>query len=113
MSDINTPDIPDTFATLATSMTNGMRDTGEKYVYGRIGTPTKYYNTQWGWTVLHGIVLIGGVLFWRMTLRNSGRPPKAVVSAWKNSSLAVISKGSTAAEELSGADTMVEMEKRA
>ncbi|KAK2761701.1 hypothetical protein FQN54_001529 [Arachnomyces sp. PD_36] len=45
------PDIPDTFATLATSMTNRLRepdltDDLTFSVFGRVGRPTKYYKTQ-------------------------------------------------------------------
>ncbi|RMJ27784.1 hypothetical protein PHISP_01357 [Aspergillus sp. HF37] len=109
-------DMPGTFATLATSMTNGMRqdlhDGDTEYVSGFQGTPKKYYNTQWGWIALHGAVLSGGVLFWATTVWNSNRPLKAV-PAWKNSSLAVISRGSTAAEALERANTLGGMEKRA
>lgn len=113
----NKPDMPGTFATLATSMTNGMRridqhEADTEYVGGSQGTQKKYYNTQWGWIALHGAVLSGGVLFWASTVWNSNRPRKAV-PAWKNSSLAVISRGSTAAETLEQADTMGGLEKRA
>lgn len=110
------PDIADTFGTLAASMTNGIRKGYDKYsvdyVYGRTGTPTQYYKTQWGWIVLHSMVLIGGAVFWCVTVRNSARPSKEV-PAWKNSSLAAISRGSPAEEVLKGADTVAEMQKKA
>jgi hypothetical protein len=108
--------ITDTFGTLAASMTNGMRQDyngySVDYVYGYKGTPTKYYKTQWGWIALHSLVLIGGALFWYVTVRNSARPSIAV-PALKNNSLATISRGSTAVEALNGADTVMEMEKKA
>lgn len=108
--------IEDTFGTLAISMANRMRRDNVKlsvdYVYGHIGTPTQYYKTQWGWIVLHSMVLIGGAVFWCVTVRNSARPLEAV-PAWKNSSLATMSRGSSAEEALKGADTVAEMEKKA
>ncbi|KAK2765074.1 hypothetical protein FQN54_008773 [Arachnomyces sp. PD_36] len=108
-------DIPKTFETLATSMTNVLRELGSgtggrEDVYGRAGTPTKYYKTQWGWIVLHGMVLVGGVYFWWATVQNTSGPPNKV-PPWRNSSLAAISKGS-AVDVLKGADGSVEeMEK--
>lgn len=110
-------DMRDTFAALATSITNGMRQVDKQheddadYVFGRKGAAKKYYKTQWGWTALHGAVLVGGILFWAVTVWNSTRGPK--VPAWKNSSLATISRGSVAVEALRGADMVREMEKRA
>ncbi|KAK2811932.1 hypothetical protein FQN50_001639 [Emmonsiellopsis sp. PD_5] len=110
-------DIPGTFATLATSMTNQIRGSNQEYpsdppVEGLKGVPTTYYKVKWGWTALPGAVLVGGMLFWYMTVRNSVRR-LMVVPAWKNSSLAVISRGSTAAEVLKGANTVKEMDIKA
>lgn len=109
-------DIPDTFATLSTSMSDGMRRVGNReedaeYVYGSEGTSNKYYKAQWGWIALHVAVLLGGVLFWAATVWNSTR--LRTVAAWKNSSLAAISRRSATAEGLERGDMVKEMEKRA
>ncbi|CAG8232295.1 unnamed protein product [Penicillium nalgiovense] len=108
--------IADTFGTLAASMTNGMRGEYDgytvDYVYGRTGTPTQFYKTQWGWIALHGMVLIGGAAFAFMTMIGSASSSKAV-PVWKNSPLATISGGSSAADVLKGAETVSEMEKKA
>lgn len=114
------PNIAETFSVLATSMTNGMRGRYDGYsehivgyVYGRTGTPTQYYKTQWGWIALHCLVLIGGALFVLVTVRISTRNSPGV-PVWKNSPLATMSGGlSLAVDILKGAETVGEMEKKA
>ncbi|KAJ5420870.1 hypothetical protein N7465_003389 [Penicillium sp. CMV-2018d] len=113
---VDKPDIAGTFSAVATSMTNRLRTSSSDYavevVYGRTGTPEKFYKTQWGWIALHGLVLFGGALFWCVTVRGSARSLESSVPVWKNSSLATI-RASTAADVLRGAETVAEMEKKA
>ncbi|OJJ07869.1 hypothetical protein ASPVEDRAFT_89100 [Aspergillus versicolor CBS 583.65] len=107
--------IEETFGTLATSITNGMREEYDgyavDYVYGHTGTPTQYYKAQWGWIALHCLVLIGAALFMLVTARNSTSSQS--VPVWKNSPLATISGGSSAVDILRGAETIGELEKKA
>lgn len=110
-------DVPATFSALATSITNEIRRSvdDEGYgsaVLGHTGTPTQYYQTEWAWIVLHGIMLIGGALFFYVTVWNQ---PSSLgdIPTWKNSSLAVLSQGSIAEAVLKDTDLVAEMEGRA
>lgn len=110
-------DVPATFSALATSITNEIRRTAEDegyggVVYGRKGTPTQYYQTEWGWIVLHGMMLIGGALFFYVTVWNQ---PSSLgdIPTWKNSSLAVLSQGPIAEAVLKETELVPEMERRA
>ena len=112
--------IPETFEALATSITNELRDVSSNnpfdrkniYVGGSIGSPKTYYKAEWGWIALHGLLLLVGFLFWCLTVWSSLRSSK-VVPAWKNSSLAVISRGSIAADMLKDTELAEDMVKRA
>lgn len=110
------PDVPGTFASLALSMTNVIRlDVGfrpDNFVGGITLTHQTLYKTEWGWIVLHGLLLLGGVLLWCLTVCYSLRPSKTI-PAWKNSSLAVISRGFKALGVLMEADSVGEMQNRA
>lgn len=106
--------IPNTFSALATSITNEMRRRTHynEAVLGRKGIPTKYYQTKWDWIVLHGMMLIGGALFFCVTVWNRDSSLGGI-PAWKNSALAVLSQGPIAGAILKGTDLVAEMEKRA
>lgn len=107
-------DIPDTFGLLATSITNEFRnnDFNGDFVNGYQGDATKFYRAAWGWIVLHAVVLVGGALFWLVTLWSSSNFSRAVPT-WKNSALAVMSQGAVTGELLKGAGLVKEMEDRA
>jgi hypothetical protein len=112
-------DINSTFGTLATSMTNVIRGTDwglgtpdEGRVYGMKGTPTRWHNAKWGWIVLHGMILVGGMIVLRATVMRSDRS-LPMVPAWKNSSLVAIRQGSSVTEVWKGTSSVHEMEKKA
>ncbi|KAJ1709498.1 hypothetical protein NYO67_8369 [Aspergillus flavus] len=118
-------DLPARFAALGASMTNDMRRNGDgisrfdplnghidlssdnKPEYGLVGVATTYYSIEWGWIVLHAMMLAGGLVFWLLTARNSSRPE--AVQIWKSSSLAVLRQGRTTGRVLEGSKTMKEM----
>lgn len=118
-------DLAAKFAALAASMTNDMRRNGDGIArfdplnghislssdnqpeYGLVGVATTYYSIEWGWIVLHILMLAGGLVFWQLTVRNSSRPE--AVQIWKSSSLAVLRQGRTTGRVLEGSRTMEEM----
>ncbi|KAI9373777.1 hypothetical protein BJX61DRAFT_552009 [Aspergillus egyptiacus] len=118
-------DLPAKFAALAASMTNDMRRNGDGIArfdpwnghislgtysqpeYGLVGVATTYYSIEWGWIVLHAMMLAGGLVFWLLTVRNSSRPQ--AVPIWKSSSLAVLRQGRTTGRALEVSTTMEDM----
>ncbi|KAK2800692.1 hypothetical protein FQN50_008002 [Emmonsiellopsis sp. PD_5] len=122
-------DLAAKFAALAASMTNDMRRNGDGIsrfdpwnghmsmasnnhpAYGLVGVARTYYNIEWGWIVLHALMLAGGLVFWQLTVRNSSRPE--AVQIWKSSSLAVLRQGRTTGGVLEGSRTMEEMRSKA
>jgi hypothetical protein len=119
------------FDALATSMTNEIRTTalntsptggysrmsaGGHYAAdimltksGRVGVLAVTYRVEWYWLVLHGLILLGGVVFCVATsLAEGGRD----VPVWKNHSLAAVRQGShlAVAELIGDARTTKDME---
>lgn len=125
-------DLAGWFAALGASLTNEMRRNGgtiqrfddgptsnghisfeshDEPVRGLIGVATTYYSVEWGWIALHGAMLLGGLLFCQLTVRNSSRP--AAVRIWKGSSLAVMRQGRETGQILAGSKTVGEIKSRA
>lgn len=115
------------FDALATSMTNEVRSVvipaerpdlmeGEYFsptvretVEGRIGVQTVYYRVEWYWIALHGVILLGGIVFWASTSMEAGQQ---TVPVWKNHSLAAVSQGThlAVADLIRDAKTTKDME---
>lgn len=118
-------DLDSKFAALGASMTNDMRRNGDGIArfdplnghitlgsdnqpeYGLVGVATTYYSIEWGWIVLHALMLAGGLVFWQLTVRNCST--SEAVQIWKSSSLAVLRQGQTTGRVLEGSKTMEEM----
>lgn len=118
-------DLASKFAALGASMTNDMRRNGDdisrfdpmnghislggsnEVEYGLVGIATTYYSIEWGWIVLHSLMLAGGLMFWLLTVRNSCS--SEAMQIWKSSSLAVMRQGRTTGHVLEGSRTMEEM----
>ncbi|KAJ3496610.1 hypothetical protein NLG97_g2532 [Lecanicillium saksenae] len=125
-------DLSGWFAACTASLTNEMRRNGgppaasgdgpaspshadfeelDKPVYGLIGVATTYYSVEWGWMALHGVMLLGGLLFCQLTIRNSSSPE--LVRIWKSSSLAVMRQGRETGHVLKESKTIEELRNRA
>lgn len=96
------------FDAIATSMTNEIRSvafpspypnymdgeylsfTAKDVAEGRISVQTVIYRTEWYWIALHGVILLGGIVFSAATLMEAGRSD---VPVWKNHSVAAVSQG--------------------
>lgn len=111
----STEDLNNTFTSLATSMSNALRDGSDatfngadRELVGEKGVLTTFYEIQWPWLSLHGASLVLGVLFFVLTLvRNRSAP------AWKSSSLAVMARGHQVQDVVHGAEYVKQMEGRA
>jgi hypothetical protein len=87
---VNATDIPGLFAALALSMSNAMRAADDKrtVVAGRYRQWVTRYEVHWPWIVLPLAVVLATVAQLVITMRMSRDAP-----LWKNSSLAVMSRG--------------------
>lgn len=111
----STEDLNNTFTSLATSMSNALRDGSDasfngadRELTGEKGILTTFYEIQWPWLSLHCASLVLGVLFFVLTLvRNRSAP------AWKSSSLAVMARGHQVQDVVHGAEYVKQMEGRA
>lgn len=126
------------FDAMATSMTNDIRSVGtparrpnffegeyfttveSEKMEGRIGMQITSYRIEWYWILLHGAMLLGGVVFCIMTTvlssaRNQSMAAGHSVPVWKNHSLATVSQGThlAVADAIRGARTISDMEGKA
>lgn len=105
-------DLNATFAGLATSMTNALREGADEAgaaVVGETGRMVTYYAIRWPWIALHCAVVVAGAVFLALTIWNVG----ARAPVWKSSSLAAMSRSAHVADVLGGAESVGEMERRA
>lgn len=114
------PDINDTFASIAASMSNAIRmgaDPDDKHVAshvtGAAAVVVTLYAIDPRWIVLHCIVELGGIVFVAWTLYKSWRGGSRFIPLWGSSTLAVLSRGGAVADVFRGAETVPEMEARA
>lgn len=111
----STEDLNDTFTSLATSMSNALRDGSDdsfngadRELVGEKGILTTFYEIQWPWLSLHCVSLVLGVLFFVLTLARNRSAP-----AWKSSSLAVMARGHQVQDVVHGVEYVKQMEGRA
>lgn len=111
----STEDLNNTFTSLATSMSNALRDGSDanfdganRELVGEKGILTTFYEIQWPWLSLHCASLVLGVLFFVLTLARNRSAP-----AWKSSSLAVMARGHQVQDVVQGAEYVKQMEGRA
>ncbi|KAG6363889.1 hypothetical protein INS49_008992 [Diaporthe citri] len=110
-----TEDLNNTFTSLATSMSNALRDGSDatfngadRELTGEKGVLTTFYEIQWPWLSLHCASVVLGVLFFVLTLvRNRSAPAR------KSSSLAVMARGHQVQDVVHGAEYVKQMEGRA
>jgi hypothetical protein len=101
-------------------MTNAIRNAGAIEigkpgdVVGEVGRQETVYMVQWGWIALHAVVILGGTVFYVATMVSASRAEKAFrCLAWKNSSLAVLSKASELGPLFEPGDSVQELERKA
>lgn len=112
--------VEERFETLAISMTNDIRRNGgigtgtaaipDEPLVGRMTIPTTEYQVVWYWISLHGLVLVGSVVFCAATISYSQHVP-----VWKSHSLATMSQGATVVDFGANIESsnLEELEKRA
>lgn len=122
------------FEAIATSMTNEIRTSlpllnentvGENFLppesktaKGKIGVQTTSYRIEWFWILLHGVILLGSIMFCVITtMLSSGRrlsdtESERDIPIWKNHSLASVMQGTNIAiaDVLRGAKTIKDLE---
>jgi hypothetical protein len=106
------PDINATFQSLARSMSNAIRASGDgsHTVTGQAGTVITHYKIIWPWISLHCVIVVLGFIFLCHTMRKSSN---ASVPVWKTSALATLSRGSRVVHLLDNVNTVSQMEERA
>lgn len=104
-----------TFTTLAASMSNaihtGSDETFDEFsnvVTGSKGEVTTFYRVVWPWISLHCLIVIAGMVFLLITVREN-KTHGWVVPAWNSSSLAVLKRGHEMGGILSGMQTVERM----
>lgn len=108
------------FATLSRSMTIAIRNSMASWVGkpgdngGEIGDEVTVYTVRWGWITLHAILIVGSTTFFIATVRSSSEAKNTLQClAWKNSSLAVISKAPELGPLFEPNDSILELERKA
>lgn len=124
----NRSHIEDQFESLAISMTNNVRQKGgmlrrphfkeykpapmveykEDRVSGKVGVPTTVYRVEWYWISLHGIIVIGSIIFCAVTMVS-----KQNIPVWKSHSLATMTQCSNETRPELAVDSIRELERRA
>lgn len=109
-------DINETFTTLAASMSNAIRNGADEtfdgiplVLTGSKGELTTFYRVVWPWISLHAFIVITGMVFLLLTIRENKRHG-LMVPMWKSSSLAMLNRGQEVAGILSGMQTVEQME---
>lgn len=110
------PDINETFTTLAASMSNAIRTGADEtfdgiplVLTGSKGELITFYRVVWPWISLHAFIVVTGVVFLLLTIRENKRHGM-MVPLWKSSSLAMLNRGQEVAGILSGIQTVEQME---
>jgi hypothetical protein len=85
-------DLGAVFDKVARSMSNAIRNGADEgaAIEGIVGITTTVYDIDWRWIVLHGLILIGAVLFLITTVWASSTRFARPLPVWKSSSLAVL-----------------------
>ncbi|CEJ90261.1 hypothetical protein VHEMI06056 [[Torrubiella] hemipterigena] len=118
------PILETNFALLAKSMTNAIRNDGARggatQLYGPrntsgyIGLYKPIYSVQWGWIALHVTLITGGTVFFIITVKHSSLAERTLQClAWKNNSLAIISKASELGPFFKSTDDVKELNRKA
>lgn len=109
-------DMNETFTTLAASMSNAIRTGADEtfdgvplMLTGSKGELTTFYRVVWPWISLHAFIVITGMVFLLLTIRENKRHG-LMVPMWKSSSLAMLNRGQEVAGILSGMQTVEQME---
>lgn len=109
-------DLNATFTALAASMSNAIRTGADEtfdgifqVVTGSKGDLTTFYRVVWPWISLHCFIVVTGVVFLLLTIRENKKHGLSV-PMWKSSSLAVLNRGQKVAGILSGMQTVEQME---
>lgn len=97
-----TGNIADQYERIAQAMTIEMRNNGGvntgdvgAFVAGKTGERVTVYSIRWVWFSFHVALLVGGLVFCIITMAYATRKKKELdLKAWKNNSLAIISKAS-------------------
>ena len=111
-------DIEPQFSALANAMTAAIRNSGSyntSDVEAEKGEVFTIYRVQWAWIVLHAISVAGGAIFLMATTLISSQENKVAsyCLAWKNSSLAVMSKASELEPLFHHTDDIAALEEKA
>jgi hypothetical protein len=108
----NSPDINRTFAAIARSMSNTLRDGDDngKLQTGMVGLQITHYQIVWPWIALHGFVASAGISFLVFTVWQTWRTG---APEWKSSALAVMGVGETWGITLEGTETVKDIWKAA
>lgn len=108
-------DLNATFTALAASMSNAIRTGADEtfdgilqVVMGSKGDLTTFYRVVWPWISLHCFIVVTGVMFLLLTIRENKNHGLSV-PMWKSSSLAVLNRGQKVAGVLSGMQTVEQM----
>lgn len=108
-------DLNATFTALAASMSNAIRTGADEtfdgilqVVTGSKGDLTTFYRVVWPWISLHCFIVVTGVVFLLLTIRENKKHGWSV-PMWKSSSLAVLNRGQKVAGILSGMQTVEQM----
>ncbi|KAM3564642.1 hypothetical protein ARSEF4850_001775 [Beauveria asiatica] len=104
------------FDLLAQSMTDAIRNAVPEVgqVVGEFGRQETVYMVQWSWITLHALLIVGGTAFYIATMVSASRAEKAFKClAWKNSSLAVMSKASQLGSLFEVGDSVKQLERKA
>lgn len=109
-------DLNTTFTTLAASMSNAIHTGADEtfegvpnIVTGSKGQLMTFYRVVWPWISLHCFIVVTGVVFLLLTIREN-KKHGWVVPMWKSSSLAVLNRGQEVAGILCGMQTVEQME---
>jgi hypothetical protein len=109
-------DLSLTFANIAMSMTNALRNGADQTgntVIGQIGITTTVYVVDWRWMALHCTLELGAIMFLFSTAWSASRHKASKVPVWKSNPLATLSKGAIVHEALDGSVTIGDLESKA
>ncbi|KAF2971253.1 hypothetical protein GQX73_g2339 [Xylaria multiplex] len=114
----NSENLSSTFAGLATSMSNTLRDFADdiesdgigKMQTGKTQVVAVLYTIQWPWITIHGVVIAAGWVFLVTTIRINQRYGQGR-EAFKSNALAVLSRGSIVYHTIGKTQSMSQMER--
>jgi hypothetical protein len=106
------PDLNETFAIIATSMSNAIRagSDGKATIAGNNGRPVTRFRIDWPWITLPAVVIFAAIVQLLLVIRESH---KSETPVWKGSTLATMSHGKYVTDVLDGQWTVKDMGKAA